>query len=340
MNANPILIFGADRSGTSVVANMVDEWGAYGGLTLETRGDTDNPYGYHENMHFGTIISKHLGNVFQVNYRQVLEDVLQSPKALSDFNNFFNEMDSYNKIWYIKEPFIGLIIPFLLRFVENPTCIITVRNPYESALSWQTFCLPENAEYSTIFSNLLRWQYILSETLINTDRLNKIFVSYEDLHCDPGKEANRISEFLDKHYSKQSSRETVISMTKVVDNSLYRNKARVNFADFEGASFEQKKLYSNLKELVSNPDLNILEKSKLPLGWHEYVNNANAIFELSSKERSALLYPFMTALSLISQIANWVFVSSSTVRKIVSILHRANNRNAKPKYKTYYNIRE
>lgn len=46
---HPIIVLGAERSGTSVLAEMIHRWGAYAGAPDHTRlGDPQNPRGYWE----------------------------------------------------------------------------------------------------------------------------------------------------------------------------------------------------------------------------------------------------------------------------------------------------
>lgn len=328
MGRNPILIFGVDRSGTSAVASMVDRWGSYGGQTLETRGDSRNPKGYYENLLLQTVINEHLSDVFRVNYRDCLEEKIKSEGANRDFKKFIEEMEAPGKIWYAKEPFIGLMLPFFRHFFDDPVCIITVRNPYESALSWQKYTLPENSEFSMISSNLLRWQYILSETLINVQGLRKIFIPYEQLHAHPDVVASKLAGFLDRCYGTESKQETLNLMSSVIDNSLYRNKSEFCFEEFDGASKEQKELYRTLTALVENPERQVNLSYPMPLGWSEYISNANSLCELENYLNNRSFNPLKILMEIFHSAGYEMFAKSVLVRKIFGKLHTLNNRNA------------
>lgn len=325
MNTNPILIFGMDRSGTSLVGNLVSRWGAYGGKTLMTLGDTHNPRGYYENVELADFVADHLGEVFQPDYEQVLAEKTNSPVVRRAFERFVGKMRATQKVWFVKEPLLGVMLPFFRSFFDDPVCVITVRNPYESALSWQKFVMPKNSEYQILSANLLRWQYLISSTLRNVQGRRKVFLSFEALHEDPESSVRKLAAFLDACYGRRSDEAVISHMLAAVDKKLYRNKSETDFLEYPGASEDQKKLYGILRGALDNPDKPIdLGGLTLPLGWSEYVRNATELGFLAHEAQRGVGKRLLgVVIAPFAFVLFWLFRRFALVRTITGKVHKA-----------------
>src|SRR5688572_2841209 len=98
---NPILIFGMDRSGTSLVGNLVSRWGAFGGKALVTVGDIHNPKGYFENVELADFVHAHMGTVFRRDYEKNLADKAQDPEVRRAFEQFLQPMRGQDNVWFV-----------------------------------------------------------------------------------------------------------------------------------------------------------------------------------------------------------------------------------------------
>ena len=191
----PIIVLGAERSGTSVAAEMVQRWGAYAGEPDQlTPGDARNPQGFWEYKPVWDFLAK-LGGFdagaswwdadFQTHMREKRSQPVYRDEALA----LIAGMDKAGRPWFWKDPALSFFLPFFQAIWGNAVYVITVRDPYDIARSWQQFVLPPKFEgaVSLIAGNLLRWQYMISLILEHTEAAqDKIFIPYEELDAAAG----------------------------------------------------------------------------------------------------------------------------------------------------------
>jgi hypothetical protein len=302
----PIFIMGMYRSGTSMVAELVHRWGAYGGdVNQLAKSDPRNPRGFWES----NLIHEFSVALFRVKFLSLwhpdfaseLRKRAAEPKFRSEAIRICNEMASHNPLWFWKEPYLCLLLPFWQDILPEITFVITVRNPYESALSWQKFLLPKAAGYddriSIIAANLLRWQYFMLTALAATEGCKqRIFVDYDRAQADPTAEARRLAGFLDAAYGRQSDEETVARMAQAVDPDLHRNRLTRAFAEVPEATAEQQALYEHLRRKVDDPTLPfVAEQYPLFAGWREYLMNIDLFRDYFGMASTTLQRPTVRA---------------------------------------------
>src|SRR5262249_44004270 len=151
---------GMDRSGTSMVANLVHRWGAYGGDPDQlSAGDEGNRHGYWESDLFSEFMGLFWRDVSVRFWHPDFVDTITAKAADPYWRdaalNIISMMGDQGRIWFWKEPEISVYLPFWKRIWGSATCVITVRNPYDSAVSWQKFRLPREAQQkiSTVAAN-------------------------------------------------------------------------------------------------------------------------------------------------------------------------------------------
>jgi hypothetical protein len=284
----PIIVLGAERSGTSVVTQMVHRWGAYAGEPGElTQADTRNPEGYWEYTAIWDFLVG-LGDLkegaswwdatFQARVREKLSIPSHRAKALG----LVGAMEKAGKPWVWKDPALSFFLPFWKEIWGSAVYIILVRNPYDVARSWQQFVLPPQlaGSVSLVAGNLLRWQYITLLILEHTEEIeSKIFVSYEELVQDPRQQAGRLCAFLDRHCEVEASGETQIArMAEAVDPKLWHNQSQRPFSQVREATDAQKALYGFIERKIKDP-LEKFERARYPMppGWREFVKNKEAL---------------------------------------------------------------
>jgi len=300
----PIIILGVDRSGTSMVAGLVHRWGAYGGAPDQLRkGDEGNLHGYWENELFSTFMGLLLRDISVRFWHPDFVDTITAKAADPYWRNvalnIFSMMGDQGRIWFWKEPEISVYLPFWKQIWDSATYVITVRNPYDSAVSWHKFRIPRAAQQKvrTEAANLLRWQAMMMSALENTQDCNsKIFIPYEDLVNEPRKQCRRLCNFLsDEYLLERVDDDQLEFVAGAVDAKLWRNRSSIPFTDVSIATEAQKALYQLLLEKVDDPN-KPFDAARYPIypGWREYLENLQTLESLydqlrQSKDRAGAL---------------------------------------------------
>jgi hypothetical protein len=279
--SRPIIVLGVDRSGTSIVAKLAHEWGAFGGdLAGLLRSDWGNPKGYWESrpmVQLITRIFREIGSDFwRPDFDEALRGLAADPGFRQEAEGLAAAMAAGGAAWFWKEPQLCVQLPFWKEIWGDATYIITVRNPYDSALSWQKMALPFEirGRISILALSLLRWQHYMLSILRHTEgSKRRLFVPYEELVEDSASQCARISRFLDAE-TGGSGRERAEAMTQAVDRSLWRHNSETDFAEVEIATPEQKALYALMRRKVDDPDAPF-DAADYPMyaGWREYLQN-------------------------------------------------------------------
>ena len=282
--SRPIIILGMDRSGTSLVASLISQWGAYGGDTEQLQlGDIHNPKGFYENDSLVVFLEELFREIkigfWSPDFDQRLLEQAQNPQMREKAAQLVKKMNQQSPIWFWKEPYMSVMLDFWNDFLDDPIYIIPLRNPYDSALSWQKFTLPEELQgaFSLIAVNLLRWQHMLRSVMIGTNhaRHRRLFVPYEALLQSPREQCQRLSDFLDQQLEiTDPPAGRVEHMAQQIDPELHRNKTPVPFSEVPEATPEQKAFYEFLLGAVDNPQVEF-DAQDFPMyaGWREYTEN-------------------------------------------------------------------
>lgn len=306
--SRPVIILGVDRSGTSIVARLAHEWGAYGGDFAQlTRSDPFNPSGYWEYrpmVLFLHEVFKEVGrNFWRPGFEEALRSAAENPRLREPAAGLVASMAAGGPAWFWKEPWLSVQLPFWKEIWGDASYIITVRNPYDSAVSWEKMMLPREARgrISIIALNLLRWQHFMMSILCNVDGSRRLlFVPYEDLVRDPRSQCVRISRFLDQETGAAPTGEDRIErMVNAVDPGLWRNKSETDFSQIKIASRDQKAFYELLRRKVDDP-YEPFDAADYPIypGWREYLHNFaefEAFYDTASKLLRSRLVRFALA---------------------------------------------
>jgi hypothetical protein len=186
------------------------------------------------------------------------------------------EMEKAGRPWVWKDPALSFFLPFWKQIWISPVYVVTIRNPLDAALSWSQFTEPSGAQDSatSISKNLLRWHYIMSIILENTEDIqSKIFVSFEDLLNDPERETRRLGTFLGFECGEgEPNRQIFFDMAAAVHPALRRNANPTPFDEVPSASPELKELYRFAVARIENPFVSF-QSSDYPLhpGWRDCV---------------------------------------------------------------------
>ena len=131
---HPIIVLGVERSGTSVVAEMVHRWGAYAGPSEKLhKADVHAPRGYWEFLPLWDLLAE-LGDFdagatwWDRDFQQQIEKKAADPASRKKAIELMAEM-SKGGPWFWKDPALSHFLPFWKRIWTDAIYIITVRNP-------------------------------------------------------------------------------------------------------------------------------------------------------------------------------------------------------------------
>lgn len=287
--SRPIFILGVDRSGSSLVSEITYRWGANAGdLNLLAEGNDGNPQGYWEYQPMEQFVEK-LYRAAKVSpwhpeFPARLRQLALVPAFRDEAKLLVDAMETA-PVWFWKEPGLSLCLPFFESILVDPLFIITVRNPYESALSYEKFMLPA-AFHDTIRLRamfLLRWQHFMLSILDNlSSSPNTIYLSYDQLLARPAAQCERLCAFLDRHCGGDDNRaRRVQKMTDVVNPSLWRNRSEISLDEIDEATPAQRELYSHMLQRTREPTASF-DRGQYPMGgwWREYLDNVGLMLQL------------------------------------------------------------
>ena len=273
----PIIVIGPERSGTSVVADMICRWGAYPGEPERQRtADENNPNGYFEYLPIWEFLEELGTNWWDENFQVEVKGKASDSEHRKRAIEMVLEMEAARKPWIWKDPALSFFLPFWKQIWVNPIYVVTMRNPLDVALSWQKFATPSEhgGMLPNTSTNLLRWHYIMSLILENTEDIGaKIFISFERLMQEPEEEARRLGDFLGIDCGCwEPNGHIYSSMSEAVHPELRRHWNSTPFEEVTEATPELKNLYSFSVMKIENPD-EPFTSSEFPMqpGWRDRV---------------------------------------------------------------------
>ena len=161
-----------------MVAEMVRRWGAFAGDDDQIRkGEEHHAHGYMEYDPLWDFLFK-LGDFAQggvswwdASFKERVESKLRIREYRDDALELISGIERDDKPWVWKDPALCHFLPFWKEIWGEAAYIITVRNPYDTALSWQEFVISPklSGSLSLIEGNLLRWQHMILRILQHTD---------------------------------------------------------------------------------------------------------------------------------------------------------------------------
>ena len=283
---HPIIVLGVERSGTSVVAEMLYRWGAYAGPSEKLhKADAHAPRGYWEYEPLWDLLAE-LGDFdtgatwWDADFQKRMEEKATNPVYRKKATGLMAEMHKGGP-WFWKDPALSHFLPFWQQLWGDAIYIITVRDPLDTAVSWQKFIMPSDVKVRVSFvaMNLLRWQHMVTQILQHTeDAQHRLFLGYEDIMRDPRRQAERLADFLDSKFENRIS--PIQAIVDVVEPQLWRNNCGIPFEQAAEATNEQKSLYAFARQKIENPFKSFdAAKYPLPLGYLEFLNIQEALLK-------------------------------------------------------------
>ncbi|HEX2831553.1 MAG TPA: sulfotransferase [Thermoanaerobaculia bacterium] len=183
--AQPIVVLGMHRSGTSLITEIVRALGAYAGEPGELAvADMFNPTGYWEHRD-AVAIDTELLETLGANWsdRIVNADVsrlsrAQHDEALARIQTVVASLQQGGP-FVLKDPRMSLLFPLWREALGAPVCILAWRHPLAVARSLTT------RDKQRIRISLAAWEHHYRTILRDTAGLPRLLVSYEELLAEP-----------------------------------------------------------------------------------------------------------------------------------------------------------
>ena len=237
-----ILIVGMHRSGTSLVAQMVAQWGAYMGSDLLPANEfnQDGYWEYNPLVNLHDKIFAYTGNTWYAPPRH--NDVANLIELFgNEARALVAEMDKANTTWCWKDPRMALLLPFWQEVLKNRIVvyIIPYRNPLSIAVSLKT-----RDNIPTITATAL-WETYNRNILGAVQPTDSIFFAeYEKLIDEPDALNMQLFNFLNTALSEQKNSEVLQLMRKAIKPGLKHAAPLSNFS----IDTQQKELYEIIKK--------------------------------------------------------------------------------------------
>ncbi|MEP6822793.1 MAG: glycosyltransferase, partial [Chthoniobacterales bacterium] len=240
-----ILVLGMHRSGTSMVARLLNMMGAYFAPEgVEMPAHRANPKGFWERNDVYELCKKILAAAGCDWQRVANFDIDKlSPVVLAEFNRdagrIILAMDAHRP-WFLKEPRLCLLAPLWLQLLEFPVCVLVHRSPLEVASSLQT-----RNEFPLSFG-LALWERYNVEVLNATCGQRRIQVNHADLMADPVGTVRQLQQKLEEMNVVGLRAPSEEEIHAFIDPTLYRAK-RESIGRRSPLSVSQRKLWKSFQ---------------------------------------------------------------------------------------------
>jgi GT2 family glycosyltransferase/glycosyltransferase involved in cell wall biosynthesis len=283
-----ILVLGMHRSGTSMVARLLNMMGAYFAPEGTSLGaNQENPKGFWERRDVWALDDMVLHSA-GADWHRVSDFTLERipAAALAQFKmeaaKIILDMDAHRP-WFLKEPRFCLLAPLWLDLLEVPVCVIVNRSPIEVARSLQM------RNGFPIAVGLALWECYNIAALNATRGQRRIQINHADLMADPVGAVRHLQENLDAldvHGLREPSDEEIRTF---IDPSLYRAKRGQLLGRLSPAQRKLWRAFENGIVLLGEKNLKISTESQEVLSQHDrWLEAQDKIAELSAEKEKLL----------------------------------------------------
>jgi sulfotransferase family protein len=194
MRSNVVCIIGMHRSGTSMVANLLQLCGLSLGPEQKLMGpSTSNPKGHFEHSGFLKIneaLFRHLGGSWDNppelkpgwEGNAALDAIVRDAEAL--VKNFADHSH-----WGWKEPRTTILVPFWKRVIPDLRFVICIRNPIEVARS------VAKRNGLSVSGSAYLWNLYTQAAIRDTADCHRVLSFYQDFFRSPREELSRVAKF-------------------------------------------------------------------------------------------------------------------------------------------------
>jgi hypothetical protein len=268
----PVIILGAERSGTSVCAEMVHAWGAYAGEADELpAADSMNPRGRWEYLPLWDLLAD-VGEFFRgrswwdAGFGDRVAAQAADPGLAARARALVAHMAAPGRPWLWKDPALCHFLGFWRPFLGSAVFVVMVRHPVDVAVSWNQLRAAGGLDTLPVKCNLARWQHMMVSVLHGIAGEPAIlFAEYETVTSAPLGQARRLAAFLDQQCGTTSDPARVAQMAAVCEPVLRRHRDGWRRAGLMTGA--QRSLYQFLRHKVDQPQLPATGAFPMPAGW-------------------------------------------------------------------------
>ena len=231
---SPVLICGMHRSGTSLVAQLLNTCGLHLGneVQLMQTNPEDNPTGYWEYtdaVQFADSLLSQTGSSWK-NPKNLFSDSwlidLNYEKEKQNAIEIFKPLMDSRRIWGWKDPRATILLPFWQKLFPRMKLVICLRNPLEVAFSLSK----RYVSHVDFFDSLKLWKNYYELFTKVKHEVNALVTHYESLFYNPQEEITRLCNFTGLNPST-----TLISTSiTAIEPELYRIMVPNDFIDAFG----------------------------------------------------------------------------------------------------------
>lgn len=220
-----LIVLGMHRSGTSVLARLLNLMGAYFGPEgVSTGASSENPKGFWERRDV-RMLNDHVLHSVGCDWNKVRGfDPANLPDAvIAEFTKrafrLVLEMDAHRP-WLLKEPRLCLLFPLWRQVLDVPACIHIYRHPVEVAASLNS------RNGIPIPAGLALWERYVRSALAASEGLPSIAVSHRRLMQQPCEAIRQLSQDLEAIGETGLRTPPEAEVAAFVRDDLYRQKER------------------------------------------------------------------------------------------------------------------
>jgi hypothetical protein len=275
---SPTCIIGMHRSGTSMVAQLLNLCGLNLGAEDKLLGPSpNNARGHFEHTGFLEIdegLLKHFGGSWD--NPPILNPGWETDPSLQySFEKAEKLIDTFagKAPWGWKEPRTTYLLPFWQKLLPDLRYVICVRNPLDVARSL------EKRDGLSIPAAAQLWSQYTREAIQNTEGRARIITFYEDYFSDRAGEVTRVAKFC----GLETVGEFACAENMISAELRHQNSKTVELLTEESIPLEHKMLYLCLRTLaleefrVMNTDNSI--QTKMPDGIDSVLQSINELHD-------------------------------------------------------------
>jgi hypothetical protein len=218
-----ILILGMHRSGTSVLARLLNMMGVYFAPEgTATGANEENPKGFWERRDVRTLNDMVLHSADADWHRLGNFSLAQVPETMlarfqKDARKIILELDAHRP-WFLKEPRCCILAPLWLELLEFPVVLLLYRSPIEVARSLET------RNGFPLSFGLALWERYNIAALNATLGMQRLQVNHANLMADPVETVRNLHQQLGALGVRGLSLPSNEEILAFLDSSLYRAK--------------------------------------------------------------------------------------------------------------------
>jgi len=243
-----VLVLGMHRSGTSMIARLVNLCGAYIAEQSEIMDPSpDNPAGYWEPKQLVEInraLLQQMGGSWCSPPLRNSSDFLESVDAavVSDMRKFLSCDASGDRPRVLKDPRMSLLLPLWRELLPRPVALIVWRNPVDVAKSLRARDrFPASVSYAL-------WEQYTRSAIEVSDGMPRMLVSFDRFIREPSSSVKMLVDFLSEHagiVSAEAEHDQLLSVTSL-DVVHHRSQLSAFFED-PNSSGSQRELLRRLE---------------------------------------------------------------------------------------------